>query len=50
MTRKAFVKCGPIATKLDMEVAGYDACIIDQYNGNMSKDKVIEIVKNTHNH
>ena len=47
MTRKAFVKCGPIVTKLDMEVAGYDIYIIDKYHGNRSKDKVIEIVKNT---
>ena len=30
-----------------MEIAGYDAGIIDQYHGNRSKDKVIEIVKNT---
>ena len=47
MTRTVSVKCGPIAIKLDMEVAGYDTCIIDKYYGNRSKDKVIEIVKNT---
>ena len=32
-----FVKCGPIATKRDMEVAGYDTCIVEQYNGHRSE-------------
>ena len=31
----------------DIEVAGDDSCIIDNYHGNRSKNKVIEIVKNT---
>ena len=35
--RKSFVKCGPIVTKLDMEGAGYDTCIINKYHGNRSK-------------
>ena len=46
MTRETFVKYGPIVTKLDMEVAGYDTCIIDKYHENRSKDKIIEMVKN----
>ena len=33
-----FVKCGSIATKLDVEVAGY-TCIIKKYHGNRSKSR-----------
>ena len=47
MPRKPFVKCGLIVTKIDMEVAEHDTCMIDKYHSIRSKDKVIEIVKMT---
>ena len=33
-----FIKCGPIVTKLDMEVAGYDTCIVGKYHRNRSNE------------
>ena len=27
------VECGPIVTKLDIEIAGYDICIVNKYKG-----------------
>ena len=39
--RYDFVKCEPIATNLDIEVAGYDICMVEIYHGNMSKVKVL---------
>ena len=44
-----FVICGPIVTKLDLEVAGYDACIVETYHWNRSnvKIKVTNIVRKT---
>ena len=35
-----FVRCWSIATKLDMQVAGYDICIVEKYHGHRSKGKV----------
>ena len=42
-----FFKRLSIVTKLYKEVAGYDSCIVKKYQGNSSKGKVSEIVKNT---
>ena len=38
--------CVCIATRIYMEVAGYDTCIVEKYHGNRSKVKISsEIVK-----
>ena len=44
MSQCNFDICGAIVTKLDMEVAGYDTCIVEKYYWNRSKVRVTEIV------